>query len=109
MRPVKLLLVLVVGFFLVSCSHVPKHTKRMLEKDISCNAADLDIEILEGAKASTAKRTMSGVKSVVPTSVVINLLKGTYKDGISVTTGQLNEDIDAKIMEIQRVCNTAGE
>lgn len=90
--------------FTVGCGHISKETKWRLDKEVDCQTAELDIEILEGEKASAAKRTLSGVRSVLPAAIVINILKGTYKDGIKVTTGQYNKDIDAKIQEIKDTC-----
>ena len=108
----------IVGFFLVlfvvgcadrkNISPVPtisEEAKADLTRPVNCSTANRDIKVLEDEHASVGKRVLSGVRSVMPISVVAGLLMGDYRDRVNVTTGSYNSDIEAKIAQIKSECD----
>lgn len=75
-----------------------------LDKEINCSTARADIEILENEKASVGKQILSGVRSVIPFSAVAAIIMGDYRERAQVATGQYNDDIESKILEIKSSC-----
>ncbi len=104
-----ILLTLTTGCSSSRKNHSPMPTisediKADLEAPVNCSTAKHDIKILEEEKASTGKQVLSGVRAVFPIAAVAGLLMGDYNDRIQVATGQYNDDIDAQIAQIKRVC-----
>ncbi len=97
-------LVLVSGLFLIGCASISQTAKDHLAKDVDCSTARKDIQILTQERASVGKQALSGVRSVVPLAAVVGILRGDYRDRVSVATGKYNSDIDAKIKEIKDTC-----
>ena len=83
---------------------VEKSAKADLKKPVNCASARADIATLESEKRSSLERAGQGIKSVLPATAAIRLLGGTYTDGVRVTTGDYNKDLDAKIARIERSC-----
>ncbi len=75
-----------------------------LDKNVRCSTAKKDLALLREERASAGQRLKSGVRSVLPIAAVISILRGEYRDGVKVATGQYNNDIDAKIEEIKKTC-----
>lgn len=90
---------------LCGCATISDQANYQLGKSVDCSTADLDIKILEGEKASVSKKAISGVRSVLPASIVVGILSGDYKNRVKVAAGSYNRDIDAKIKEIKDQCN----
>lgn len=88
-------------------SHAPDGGEAALKKGIHCATAKQDIKTLQDAKAGTGRQVMAGVSSVFPVSAVVGLLKGNYSENVRVSAGQYNEDIDRKIVEIQKTCGVS--
>jgi hypothetical protein len=76
-----------------------------LARPVDCNYANSDIATLESERASTLRKVGAGVGSVLPISAAAKLLAGTYSDGVRVSAGQYNADIESKIAEIKTTCN----
>lgn len=109
----RVVLALISLSFIISCSGrknispvptVSETAKYQIAKPVNCANAKVDIATLEDEKASVGKRMLSGVRSVMPISAVAGLLMGDYSDRVEVTSGQYNEDIEAKIAQIKSTC-----
>ncbi len=70
----------------------------------NCATANQDIAHLKHEKKSTVERIAKGVTSIVPISLVLNVVKGTEKESIEMATGKYNERIDMRIAEIKDTC-----
>ncbi len=75
-----------------------------LDKEINCSTARSDIDILENERASVGRQILSGVRSVIPFSAVAAIIMGDYRERVQVATGQYNDDIESKILEIKSSC-----
>ena len=92
-------------FLVAACAEpISKEGKRTLRKDFECATAKEDIRILEKERASNLKRLAAGVRSILPVSAVVGLLKGTWKDRTKVAAGDYNKAIDRRIREIKATC-----
>jgi len=96
------LLLLAVGS--TACTPISPEAKRALGKPVNCSSAQRDLATLEAERASSAKKLSSGVASVMPVSAVVNILRGTYTDGVQVATGTYNSDIERKQIQISSAC-----
>jgi hypothetical protein len=105
MKGIRLMGLLVLSVFLVSCATVSDTAKYYLDKPINCNTATTDIATLESEKASDSERTMAGVRAVVPSAAVIGMIRKDWSNRKEVASGEYNQAIDDKIVEIQRACN----
>ena len=90
---------------MISCTHISDYAKWRLEKPISCDTAVTDIHILEGERANTFKKLNAGVRSVMPSGIVVGILKEDYSDGVRVASGSYNRAIETKIQDIKDYCN----
>lgn len=108
-----------ISLLMTGCGQLIKdETKKELAKDVECESAEQDIAILEEQRASTMRQVGIGVQFVVPIPVAINIFRSYNQDGTSeefyndreqVVTGEYNKSIDAKIQEIQRICDLPGK
>ena len=90
---------------LAACaSPISEEVKRELEKPVDCSTAKQDIALFEKEKASVAKQTAAGVTSVLPIGLVSGVVSGTAGDKAKVATGEYNEQLDAKIAQIESAC-----
>lgn len=71
---------------------------------MNCATADGDIRVLQSEKAHVASQMVDGVTSIVPAGIVVGILTGTEGTKVRVATGEYNEQIDARIAQIQREC-----
>ncbi len=83
---------------------IDSKAKADLEAPIDCNHAASQIQVLESEKASVGKQILSGVRSIMPISAVVGILLGDYRDRVEVSTGQYNNDLEAKIGVIKAEC-----
>lgn len=83
---------------------INEEAKKEIAAPVNCSTADRDIAVLEEEKASVGKQMLSGVRSLMPISVVAGILLGDYGDRVKVATGKYNRDIKAKISEIKEDC-----
>ena len=105
MNKLKLLAVLPLLLFLVSCAAISDEARYYMDKPIDCSTAEADIKSLEGAKASSVKRVASGVRTIAPAAAVVSIVRKDWGNNKKVATGEYNRAIDEKIMELQHACN----
>ncbi len=101
----QVLFLMLFPILLAACAEpYSRGAKREIRKDINCETAQEDIKILEKEKASAGKQLAAGVRSVLPVSAVVGILKGTWRDRTKVATGDYNKAIENKIKEIKWSC-----
>jgi hypothetical protein len=83
---------------------VPIEAKEDLAQPVNCATAPGDLRALEAEKAHVGKQIAAGVTSIVPVSLVMNIVKGTEKEHVQVAIGKYNDKIDEKIAEIKMTC-----
>ncbi len=86
------------------CATSHKERDALLAAPINCEVAEADIAALEAAKPSRRERARSAMQSVTPVGAVRNAAKGTYDDNLEVLTGATEEELTARIDEIQAEC-----
>jgi hypothetical protein len=90
--------------FVIACAPVSKQTKEILKQPVSCSTAEADLKVIKEDKASAGKRIWEGFSSILPISIIINLVRGTYTDKIKVAAGKYNKMIDQKVADIEEEC-----
>ena len=83
---------------------ISDEAKSALNSPVNCSRARQDIALLKEEKASVGKQILSGVRSIMPISAVAGILMGDYKDRSQVAIGAYNDDLEAKIVQIQTQC-----
>jgi hypothetical protein len=88
----------------VACSPISKDAKKDMAQPVNCATAPADLRALESEKSHVGKQIAAGVTSIVPVSLVVNVVTGTEKEHFQVATGKYNTMIDEKITEIKMTC-----
>lgn len=96
--------VFVTLFLMSGCSPVSKEAKQEMAQPVNCATAPADLRALEAEKAHVGKQIVAGVTSIVPVSLVVNVVTGTEKEHFQVATGKYDEMIDEKMTEIKTTC-----
>ena len=102
-----LMLAIIALFFLSGCaSAVKRHeqVQRHLNKAVDCAQAHLDIATLELQKTTTREKLVNGVASVLPTSILLNVILGEYGSRVAIATGAFDRTVDNKINAIESDC-----
>ncbi|MDO6558943.1 hypothetical protein [Paraglaciecola chathamensis] len=102
-----LLLIPIYAFFLSGCaSAVKRHelAQGHLNKTIDCKVAHADIAELESHKTSTGEKLVNGVASILPTSILLNVILGEFTSRAAIATGAFDSKVDSKIQDIQSDC-----
>ncbi len=86
------------------CRTISDEAKADLAEPVNCETAENDIATLEAEKASVGKQVASGVRMIVPVAAVVGILGGDYGNRARVVSGNYNEDLDSKIVEIKQKC-----
>ena len=97
-----------------ACAPISQEAKKDLAKPVDCSNATQEIATLQSEKASVLKRVEMGARYVVPVAAVTDILRSYhlgdessvefYEDKESVLTGDYNDAIDRKIMDIKQTC-----
>jgi lipid-binding SYLF domain-containing protein len=98
--------VLIAATLLISACAAPisQTAKKSLAKNVDCSTARQDLETLKREKASLGKEVVDGIRTVLPVSAMVEIMRETWKDRATVGVGEYNEAIDAKIYEIKSAC-----
>tara|TARA_R110002167_G_scaffold84860_1_gene230437 strand:+ start:71 stop:433 length:363 start_codon:yes stop_codon:yes gene_type:complete len=106
MKPL-LMLVTMALFFLSGCASAVKRHEQVqghLNKAVDCAEAHLDIATLELQKTTTREKLVNGVASVLPTSILLNVILGEYGSRAAIATGAFDRTVDNKINVIESDC-----
>lgn len=99
-------LVIMLVALVAGCSDpITKQDKESMAAPINCATAEGDIRVLNSEKAHISKEMASGASSIIPISLVANLIEGHEKDSFRVGFGEYNKAIDKKIAQIKSTCN----
>lgn len=79
----------------------------LLADPINCDVAEADIAALEAAMPSRGERAASVAQTIVPVGAVASVLTGSYRDRAAVLTGRTEEELTARIEEIEENCGLA--
>ncbi len=71
-------------------------------QNLSYNCSDVDekISMLLEERGKNNRRVLNGVRSVLPVSAVVNVIRGRYKENAAIATGVWAEVLDKKIAEM---------
>lgn len=97
----KLLLVLGAGLAVASCA-TPMAMRDIQAIRPNCAHIDKQIAALEHEKAENDQRLIAGIQSVYPALAVLSLVRGTYRQNVSIATGEWAGAIDRKLAELRR-------
>ena len=80
----------------------------LLDQPIDCATADIDIAALEAAIPGAGERAAAGVRLVVPVARIAGRVRGELDDRREIASGRTEEDLRARIAEIEAACPNAG-
>lgn len=75
-----------------------------LANDIDCDTARAQISELEENKVSSSERFANGVATVLPTSIVLNLITGEYANRAKIASGHYDGEVQSRIDLIKQAC-----
>jgi hypothetical protein len=71
---------------------------------VNCTTAESDLKTLQSEKVSTAKQIEDGVTAITPIGLVAGAATGTEKGKLQIASGDYNQMIDQKIVQIKSTC-----
>ena len=71
---------------------------------MNCATAESDLKTLQSEKVSTAKQIEDGVTAITPIGLVAGAATGTEKGKLQIASGDYNQMIDQKIVQIKSTC-----
>ncbi|MEL7471623.1 MAG: hypothetical protein AAFN27_24480 [Pseudomonadota bacterium] len=94
------------AFALAGCASTAIYDEResLLAEPVDCAVAEQDIADLEAAMPSRRERALSVVQSVTPIGAASGVVRGSYRDRAAVLTGRTEDELSARIEEIQQTC-----
>mgnify|MGYP006266905907 CR=1 FL=1 len=99
----------VVAIFVAGCATATTEEREaLLGKPIDCAVAEQDIAELDAAMPSRRERAGSVVQTVTPVGAVTSVATGSYRDRASVLTGRTEDELSARIEEIEQVCGVSA-
>lgn len=107
MNKCKLLLIPIVLITLGGCaSAVKRHevVSVQLNQGINCSTAKQDIAALKLEKTTATEKLANGIASVLPTSVIFNLIVGEFSSRKAIATGEFDQMLYMKIDAIEKQC-----
>lgn len=84
-----------------------KHLQAQLKSPVNCTNADSDIASLESEKASSKEKVLNGLASLLPTSVLLNIVTGEFASRVSIASGKFNKRVETRIKDIHDSCDGA--
>lgn len=76
-----------------------------INQQINCTTAKEDIASLKMEKSSTAEKLANGIASILPTSIIFNLLTGEFTSRKAIATGEFDQMLYMKIDDIEQKCD----
>jgi len=91
---------------LAGCASTAVYEEResLLAEPVDCEVAEQDIADLEAAMPSRRERALSVVQTVTPIGAASGVVRGSYRDRAAVLTGRTEDELSARIEEIQQTC-----
>ena len=107
----KLILVFVVLCCSGCASAVNKHEllQAQLSMPIECMMAEEQIESLHSYEVDSTEQFANTVASILPTSIIFNLLTGEYTSRLKLANGEYNQQVSNRIAEIKQKCSDIGQ
>lgn len=99
-------------FLLSGCaSAVKRHelAAEHLNKAVDCEEAHGHIASLESHKTTASEKLVNGVASVLPTSILLNVILGEFTSRAAIATGVFDSKVDNKIHDIQSDCKLSDK
>ena len=97
----------IIIFFLAGCaSAVKRHevANIQLNQGVNCTTAKQDIAALRMEKTTASEKLANGIASVLPTSVIFNLIIGEFSSRKAIATGEFDQMLYMKIAAIEKQC-----
>jgi hypothetical protein len=76
----------------------------LLAQPVNCETAQADIAALEAAMPSRRERAGAALRTVTPVGAVAGAATGSYGEGAAVLTGRTEDELAARVAEIQATC-----
>jgi hypothetical protein len=92
------------------CAGMNLDARQILQQPASCDSAQTDIVALEASRAGGGWRFAQGLQGLLPPMIILSLLRDAfigkpyrsiYLDHWRVAFGSYNEQIDARVTELQ--------
>lgn len=90
---------------LAGCASANIETRKsLLAEPVNCPTAKEDIAALEAAMPSKGERARSALQTATPIGALAGVVTGSYRDRAAVLTGRTQDELQARIKEIQMTC-----
>mgnify|MGYP003629406971 CR=1 FL=1 len=102
-----LLIIPISALVLSGCaSAVKRHelASEHLNKAVDCEEAHGHIASLESHKTTASEKLVNGVASVLPTSILLNVILGEFTSRAAIATGAFDSKVEDKISDIRDGC-----
>ena len=106
----KYLSLTVTVLFLSGCASIAKPTISDASKDllvqpvVDCEKAPSDIKALESVRPSFPDKAVATLVSIIPGGILAGLVMGDFSNRWDVISGNFEDSIDKRIVEIQKTC-----
>ena len=101
--------ILIAATLLVGCASTTQSERAdTLDRPINCATADVDLAVLQEAIPGAKERMASSVRLVVPVSRIVGRLKGDLDERREIASGRTEDNLRARIAEIERACPASG-
>lgn len=87
-----------------SANHRYQQLDAHLANSIDCEHAHMQISDLEQNKLSSSEKFANSVATVLPSSIVINLIAGEYSARAKLASGQFDDKVQMRIDDIKQTC-----
>jgi len=108
MKPIYWLLVAMALVVAGCATTVQEERESLLAEPINCEVAEEDIAALEAVKPSRRERARSAMQTATPLGALTSVVQGSYRDRASVLLGRTDEELDARIAEIEQNCGVSA-
>lgn len=90
------------------CSTAMK-TEDIRNVQADCSNVSSQIATLEEEKTENNKRIRAGIKSIMPVTAVVGIVRGRYMNNVEIATGEWEAAIDAKLQELYTLRTSCQE
>jgi|GEM_PF-5407734 len=94
---IKLIILSIIAFSLFSCASTLLPRKEINNLTYECSNVNQQIAYLQRKKTYAPSRIASGIRSIIPITMIVGIIQGTYIDTAMVATGHWDKHINKKI------------
>ncbi|MEL6452109.1 MAG: hypothetical protein AAFQ19_12690 [Pseudomonadota bacterium] len=107
--PDRLVIAMLAVCMVAGCAQTTQNERAdLLDRPIDCATADIDIAALNAAIPGAGERAAAGVRLVVPVARIAGRVTGQLDERREIASGRTEDDLRARITEIEAACPDAS-